>query len=152
MFIRLSALCLCVSAVLLASCAGSFNRDWKKAGSTAAGDGKGSVAEGRWSGTWRSESTGHTGKLRCVVGPAKNAAGDHDFHYHATWMGFLSGSYKATHRVKNTRTGARFTGEHMMPRWAGGLYSYEGTITGDTFHARYRSAADTGEYVLKRMR
>jgi hypothetical protein len=130
---------------LLSSCSVSFDRDWRTA--VAAGPKPG--VEGAWSGTWQSEATGHTGKLRCVVGPAQKS--EHDFHYHATWS-FLSGAYHAKHLVTQTATGSKFQGQHRMPDWAGGLYTYQGTIQGDDFHAKYQCAKDRGSYTMKRVR
>lgn len=73
------------------------------------------------------------------------------FLYHATWMKILSGSYKAIHNVQKQKDGTyKFTGEHKMPDWAGGLYHYEGTIKGDEFKANYKCAMDHGTYTMKR--
>lgn len=80
-----------------------------------------------------------------------NAKGDHEFFYHATWMGFLSGGYKATHQVQTKGDVHSFKGEHKMPDWAGGLYHYDGTIQGNEFKAAYKSSADNGSYTMKRV-
>ncbi len=80
---------LCL-ACLLSSCSLSFKKEWK----TALKTGPQAGIEGAWEGTWNSESSGHHGRLRSVVGPAKNQEGDHSFHYHATWAKILSGSYR----------------------------------------------------------
>lgn len=130
----------------LPSCGFAFRSAWKKVPVT-------SGAEGKWKGTWLSDANGHTGDLRCVVSEAKNAQGDHEFFYHATWKKILSGSYKAVHTVKKQKDGTyTFSGEHKMPNWAGGLYHYEGTIKGDEFHAHYKCAMDNGTYTMKRVR
>jgi hypothetical protein len=143
---RLRLLLSAALLALLSSCSTSFEREWKQALKNGAQTG----VEGAWAGTWRSETTGHHGKLRCVVRPQ---AGDvHDFHYHATWMGILSGAYRAPHQVTPLSRGYTFKGQHKMPDWAGGLYSYEGTIKGDDFHAAYRCAKDQGAYSLRRVR
>ncbi len=106
---------------------------------------------GRWDGAWHSEATGHQGRLRCVVTGPVNQAGDHEFFYHATWMGFLSGGYKATHQVRKEGATYVFKGQHKMPDWAGGLYHYEGKIQGNEFKADYKSSADHGTYTMKRV-
>lgn len=134
-------LLLCV----LPSCGTAFRAAWKKA---PASDG----VSGKWDGAWNSEATGHHGRLRCVVSAPLNAAGDREFFYHATWMGFLSGCYKATHQVQEKGGAHVFKGEHRMPDWAGGLYHYEGVIRGDEFKSGYKSSADHGTYVMKRVR
>jgi hypothetical protein len=129
---------------VLPSCGFAFHSAWKKVPVTAG-------VEGKWKGTWLSDASGHHGDLLCVVSEAKNAQGDHEFFYHATWMTILSGSYKAVHIVKKQKDGTyTFKGEHKMPNWAGGLYHYEGTIKGDEFKANYRCSMDNGTYTMKR--
>lgn len=140
-----TALLLCL---LLASCSTGFRREWRQA--IAAGPQPG--AAGAWEGEWRSHVNGHHGRLRAVVSPPKNSAGDHDFHYHATWAKILSGSYRADHRITSSKQGLALEGSHRMPNWAGGLYRYEGRIHGDQFEACYSSAKDRGVFTLKRVR
>ncbi len=133
------------------SCAGpSFRKAWKAAAKAPASADDG--VAGRWQGTWLSDANGHHGKLRCVVTAPESPDGPHRFFYHATWMRVLSGAYRADHQVKpDGRSGWTFTGEHQMPRWAGGLYQYEGTVQGDSFEAAYRCALDRGNYRLTRV-
>ncbi len=139
---------LLLAASLLSSCSMSFHRDWRQA--VKAGPKKG--VEGAWVGTWHSDATGHHGRLRAVVGPAQNAEGDHAFRYHATWANILSGSFLASHRVKEGRESSTFTGTHDMPKWAGGRYTYCGTVKGDDFNACYQSAKDKGTFQMKRVK
>lgn len=148
----------------LPSCGFAFRSAWKKAPVSTYG------AEGKWSGTWHSDATGHHGNLRCVVtkpGFEHFCANGiplaaleresyhpyrHEFFYHATWKTILSGSYKAVHTVQKQKDGSyTFKGEHKMPDWAGGLYHYEGTIKGDNFNACYQSSMDRGTYTMKRV-
>jgi len=145
------ALSLFVLSVL-SSCGSEFRSAWKKAPVTQG-------AEGKWEGTWLSAVNGHHGNLRCVVDNAHHTQlspdrhVDHEFFYHATWKGFLSGSYKAEHQVRRQKDGSYvFKGEHKMPDWAGGLYHYHGTIKGDDFNACYKSSADKGTFTMKRVR
>ncbi|MFC5454015.1 hypothetical protein [Prosthecobacter fluviatilis] len=129
----------------LPSCGFAFRSAWKKAPATTG-------AEGKWSGTWHSDATGHQGTLRCVVSAPVDKKGGHEFFYHATWKKILSGSYKATHTVQKQKDGTyTFKGEHKMPDWAGGLYHYEGTIKGNDFNACYQSSMDRGTYTMKRV-
>ncbi|MES2595967.1 MAG: hypothetical protein V4662_11555 [Verrucomicrobiota bacterium] len=141
---------LLLTTALLSSCSMTFKKEWRQA--LKAGPKPG--VEGAWEGTWNSTASGHHGRLRAVVGPAKNAEGDHPFRYHATWGKILSGSYLADHRVKAAKgkNGSTFTGQHDMPKWAGGRYTYTGTIKGDEFRADYECAMDKGTYTMKRVR
>lgn len=142
------SLALC-AGLLLNSCSTAFHQEWR----AALKKGPQTGVEGAWEGTWNSVATGHHGRLRCVVGPAKNAQGDHSFHYHATWGGILSGAYRADHRVTAAAGGTSlFKGQHRMPAWAGGLYTYEGSVNGDAFKAGYKCEADHGTYSMQRVK
>jgi hypothetical protein len=142
---RTTVLC----CLFLTSCGTQFNRKWAKAKTSVFSD-QTSRIEGPWVGTWLSKGTGHTGKLRCVVGPALNSEGDHLFTYRATWKGFLSATFKATHRVKPDGKGHQFSGEHSLPNWAGGNYHYDGTTQMGRFEATYRCEKDHGSFSMKR--
>lgn len=132
----------------LSSCSTAFKREWKVAVASPKQPG----IEGAWQGTWVSSVNGHHGNLRCMVGPVKNAQGDREFHYHATWAGLVGGAYRAMHRVKTTQESATFSGEYLMPRWAGGRYVYGGTIKGDEFNACYQCSKDKGTFQMQRVK
>lgn len=136
---------LCLLAITLFS---SWGSTWRQALTR----GPQSDVTGAWQGTWHSEGTGHNGDLRAVVDPASNPEGDHIFHYHATWAKVLSGSFDAVHRVTRIKGGYAFVGEHRLPTWAGGVYTYQGTVVGDSFKAVYRSALDHGTFQMQRVR
>jgi hypothetical protein len=139
---------LSLTVLALCSCSSSFRREWKEALQQPPGSG----VVGAWEGQWKSDSNGHHGRLRCVVSPAKNEQGDHSFHYHATWAGILSGAYRAEHRVVPQKKDATFTGQHDMPSWAGGRYTYGGKIVGDEFSACYQCSMDKGTFQMRRVR
>jgi hypothetical protein len=76
----------------------------------------------------------------------------YQFRYRATWMKVLSGTFSAQHTVvPQGPSQSTFSGQHQMPSWAGGLYSYEGKIKGNAFHAKYDSAMDQGDYRMTRV-
>ena len=133
-----------LGTLLLTSCGTAFRRQWSSAPTPPSG------IEGRWEGTWHSEGTGHRGTLRCIVGPALNQEGDHLFAYRATWGSFLSGTFKANHRVTAGKTDLRFTGKHELASWAGGTYQYDGTVRKGQFEATYRCEKDHGTFSMKR--
>lgn len=139
---------LLLLTITLSSCSTAFRREWK----AATKQGPTTSVEGAWAGTWKSDVNGHHGRLRCVVGPAKDSRGTHDFHYHATWAGIFSGAYRAQHQVTAQKTGSAFTGTHDMPEWAGGRYTYGGTIEKDRFSACYQSAKDKGTFEMQRVK
>lgn len=138
---------LAVCPALLSSCSTQFNRLWRDAAKTTP---PAQTIEGCWEGKWNSVGTGHTGKLRCVVGPATNSEGDHAFTYHATWGHFLSGSFASTHRVRQSASSFAFQGTHKMPEWAGGTYDYHGTVKNGRFEATYHCAKDHGSFEMTR--
>jgi hypothetical protein len=144
----LRTLFLFLIAALLSSCNLAFHREWREALKHGPKPG----LEGAWQGTWKSEVNGHHGRLRAVVAPARNQDGDHPIRYHATWMGILSGSYLTEHRVKAGQQVHTFTGQHEMPAWAGGRYTYGGTVKGDAFSACYECAKDKGTFTMQRVR
>ena len=139
------------------SCGIAFRKAWKNSPNPTFGMSPdpdiGCVADpvGKWEGTWHSKTSGHHGKLRCVVSHPVDEKEGHQFFYHATWMGFLSGSYKATHTIQRKGAIYVFHGEHKMPEWAGGLYHYDGTISNGEFKADYKSSADQGTYTMRRV-
>jgi hypothetical protein len=139
---------LLIATAFLSSCSMTFHREWR----AALKQGPKPGVEGAWQGTWKSDVNGHHGRLRAVVGPVKNAEGDHPFRYHATWANILSGSYLTSHRVKAVKGGSTFTGQHDMPGWAGGRYTYGGTVKGDEFSACYECAKDKGTFQMRRVR
>lgn len=137
-----------VLGLLLSSCSGpAFNRAWKQAQHQPPAD----AVCGQWTGTWKSDFNGHHGKLQCVVTPPAKPGQPHGFFYRATWMRILSGAYRAEHTVKPAGKAAwTLSGSHEMPSWAGGLYTYEGKLTPETFTARYECEIDHGTYALSR--
>ena len=146
---RSALLILSCCALVLTSCGTQFRREWEKAANSVPPTGS---IEGRWEGTWHSRATGHTGKLRCLVGPPCNAEGDHTFTYWANWQHVLSASFKSSHRVKQSGSTIRFRGTHEMPAWVGGTYSYDGKLEKGKFCAEYRSAGDQGTFEMCRPR
>lgn len=137
--LSLSAVCF------LASCSG-FNSSWKLAASPLPND----PVAGRWEGRWTSEASGHSGKLRCIVGPKLNPEGDRTFTYWASWKKILSATFHPVHRVVEKNRQQTFSGSHRMPAWAGGMYTYHGSIVGGQFKASYRSSHDHGVFEMKR--
>lgn len=142
-----AALAILVITSFLVSCSG-FRKDWQNALASKA-PAPGSI-EGPWEGTWLSHVNGHKGRLRCLVGPEKTAAGERDFRYRATWKGFLSATFPSVHQVRKTNDGFKFSGEHRMADWAGGLYHYEGSVKNGRFSATYRCELDHGVFELSR--
>jgi len=136
--------------VCLTSCSGpGFAKSWHRAKAVTSAHG----VEGAWEGHWKSDFNEHRGRLFCAVAAAESPDQPHSFHYRATWMRILSGSYRAHHRVTSKGCDQwSFVGTHQMPAWAGGLYHYDGLIQEDTFTAKYRCEIDHGTFTMSRVK
>ena len=135
---------------LSTACSG-FQREWR--GAVAAQPVPATNFTGVWSGTWHSESTGHSGKLRAIVTPAEGTTagepGSYDFHFHATWAVILRGSYRTRFDVTEEQPGVfQVEGSHRLGRR--GSYRQQGTLTKDQFDATYDAGFDHGTMVLRR--
>ncbi|NNE90029.1 MAG: hypothetical protein HKN23_00130 [Verrucomicrobiales bacterium] len=132
--------------LLLASCASArFEKDWKQALADEA-SGKSNAVTGPWTGTWETETNGHTGDLRCLVSEDGDS---HKFRYHATWGKIFQGGYTANYDVRKTGRAYKVTGSKDLGFF--GEFAHDGTIRGDTFHATYESSkGDKGAFLLRR--
>jgi hypothetical protein len=142
---RLSSLLLPIlAALILSSCGTSFQNEWKNALSQKHHS---DSIEGPWQGTWTSSFNGHTGKLRCVIGPEKP---DHtrEFSYYATWGKIFSGCFHAVHEVTERNGVTTMHAQHDIGKR--GTFHAEGTISPTKFSATYRAMGDHGALELKR--
>lgn len=151
-----------VVALGLSSCSIGYNREWTKAKQEAAAHPPKDMS-GPWVGTWRSDKNGHHGDLRCIVSVVgKDGYGEGNdphrfhigqtnrFHYHATFMKFLSATYDVTHQIFRSHDQFTFSGDQALYGKGSGLYHYEGKATPQTFHATFRSESDHGVFEMKR--
>lgn len=143
----------------------SFDRDWKQTPLAAASRPSPTVDNvdltGRWEGTWHSEGTGHSGRLRAIVEqPSQSTAapGDYDVRFDAIWGGifrFGETIRLTTHPVQPTATqpdGVTFDDTHDLGWLAGGKYQFSGTATQDRFNVQYRCSSDHGTFEMKRVK
>ena len=160
-------------AILLALAGGgcAFDRDWKRLAAAvpsdqAVGVGVGAAEAavpdplaGRWEGTWTSETTNHSGKLRAIVTPAGDDA--YRARFDATYFGLMRFGYAMTLTATPPEDGGgggggdagsvtRFTGEENLGWLAGGVYRYDGTTDGHTFDCAYESKHDRGRFQMTR--
>jgi hypothetical protein len=133
-------------AVAAGGCS-SFNRAWK-AGRTSAAT---NDIQGRWSGSWQSETGGHHhGRLRCLV--TQKAPGEYDARFRATYKKILSYSYTVPLKVVASGEVYRFSGEADLGSMAGGVYHYEGQASPTSFFSTYRCKFDHGTFQMQRPR
>lgn len=151
-----------VAGTLMVSGCARFERDWRRAvgpgvsgASGTSGKRGGGMQEGAWTGTWTSPGTGHSGKLRCVIGAAESTAdgaavAEAAFTYHATWSIF-SGTFPTRQPVQLAKDGSvRSIGTWTLPGWAGGRYDYDMTIRGNRCTGTWKSARDSGSLEMAR--
>jgi len=133
------------AVVFLSGCAG-FSREWNRGAKIKT---TGRDLAGRWDGSWISSRNGHHGKLLAVI----TREGANRFHaqFHATYFGVLTFNYGADFATKQHGARHDFSGYTDLPAWAGGRYSYDGYVEGDTFSARYKSKYDEGRFEMKRV-
>ena len=131
-----------LSALLSGGCA--FNHAWNAAATTpVAANG----IQGRWQGTWASEASAHTGRLRCIV--TKQDDGKYRAWYHANYRKVLSFSYSVTLEATHTNGIYKFSGDADLG-WAGGVYHYEGQANATNFYSTYQSTYDHGVFQMRR--
>jgi hypothetical protein len=138
-----------LSLLLIAGGCAYYSR-WSGAGQTPTPD---DSIEGRWIGTLKSDSNGHSGGLRCIVSELDASHFKADFH--ATYGGIFSFGYQANMNVKATDGGTRpsvvyFAGEADLGRLAGGRYTYDGWATPTEFFCNYNAESDHGKFQLVR--
>ncbi|MGI8604725.1 MAG: hypothetical protein ACR2OZ_17280 [Verrucomicrobiales bacterium] len=144
-----------VLALISGSCS-SFQQHW----SVAIKDrpAKYTSIEGPWVGTWKSEPTGHSGALRCLVGESQSNTRSEQgaltpFYYRATWQKVLSGTFRTVQPVREVRKGEFVSeGDWTLPKWAGGKYHYRINATPAEFRATYRGGGDHGRFEMQRPR
>lgn len=142
-------------SLALASCSIGYNRDWSNAAASDATTHPKNL-EGAWTGTWKSNADGHTGKLRAIVKKMPTEAGQPEkyaFRYHATWANILSGTITAEHQAvpsgKKKDGVVRLSGEKDLGR-LGGVYSFTGAASPREFKADYSSKLDKGVFEMQR--
>lgn len=127
---------------LVSGCS-TFNRDWRRHAPASTDD-----FEGRWRGSWHSDANGHHGELRCIVSQLADTR--YETRYRASYLGILRFEYSLPVEVSRDDGVISFTGQADLGTLAGGLYTYKGSVTGDTFRAMYESKRDYGTFQMDR--
>lgn len=139
-FVRFALVLL--SFTLLSGCS-SFNKDWKKA---AASPAPGIL--GAWEGRWISAMNGHNGKLRCIM--TQTGDNHYDARFRAKYKRILSFEYTVPLQVVQEGNSFRFEGSADLGKLAGGLYTYKGAASSNTFFSTYDSKYDHGKFDMRR--
>jgi hypothetical protein len=141
----------------------SFDRDWKRAALTPASQpapAAGTDLTGRWEGTWHSDGTGHSGRLRAIVEQlSQSTAGDgvYDIRFDAIWGGIfrfgetISLTPHPTPPTATQPARVTFNDTHDLGWLAGGKYDFSGESTGDRFTVQYKCSSDHGRFEMRRV-
>ena len=109
------------------------------------------LLEGRWEGTWSSQARDDRGKLRCII----TKLSDDKYHaeFLATYARILTFKQPVDLSVQKKDGPGRwaFKGQSDLGWLAGGVYTYEGHVTGQEFLSTYTASADHGEFRLTRV-
>ena len=146
-YFRWLALPLALAFVLFATGCSRFNRDWKTAAAAAV---PASTLEGRWLGTWFSEPSGHTDRLRCLI--TKQPDGQFNARFHAKYHKTFSYKYTVPLTVLEKDGVFTFSGEANLGWLAGGVYHYAGRATPTNYFSTYRCPYDHGTFQMTRPR
>lgn len=140
---------LLAAALLGGGCSSSFQKEWRRAAVTDAGSpAADDHLSGRWKGSWKSDKSGHSGGLRCVVSPT----GDDTYRarFDATYALLLRFGYTMNMTADVREDVTYVAGEQDLGKRYGGVYEYEGQSNGKTFRLNYRTKNDYGHFTLKR--
>ena len=136
-------ICAAAAAFFATGCS-SFHREWKAAAKNPPVAGS---VEGRWEGTWRTDND-HHGRLRCVL--TKQSEDQWRASFHAKFLKIFSYAHAATLRGRETNGVVELRGEAALPKFGGGLYTYEARVTTNEFFSTYTSKKYRGTYEMTR--
>ena len=134
-------------AINLVSCGTGYNADFAR--EVAAMPDSPNSAQGPWKGEWKSDVNGHRGPLWCIL--SQGEAGKWDFRYRAGWGVLEFGDYTHTLEVEEKPDGSLvFDGGMDLPGGVG-FHTVKGTVSNESFQARYTSEhGDHGAMILDR--
>jgi hypothetical protein len=134
--------------IVCAGCCG-FDRAWRRAAEESPVPPN--DLRGRWAGSWRSDVTGHSNELRCLMTPQTNGLSSARFHarYKKGIFRFSFG-YTIPLQVRRTGEAFEFEGQADLGWLAGGVYRCEGSATSTNFHSTYESKYDHGVFEMTR--
>ncbi len=141
---------LCVAVFLTALSTGctslTFDRDWNQAVTAGV---KSEGLEGQWAGTWRSNTNGHNGSLRCIM--TKVDGQTYRARFFARYFSELL-AFEYTVDLKPQKRGDAifFEGKANLGTAAGGIYTHKGHVKNDHYQSTYHASGDQGVYQLRR--
>ena len=139
-------ICLAFTLFLAFSGCARYQKQWDKAQNEILPPHQN--LEGPWIGSWQSEPSGHSGKLKCII--KQTNKGQYEFYYWATWAKVISGGFRITCDVKKIEKEWAFDGDKDLGS-LGGKFIHSGTATPNKLKATYKSdRGDHGSFNLSR--
>lgn len=156
----LSLVCL-ASLSVLASCATPFDQRWSNTPAPMASN-PAALMDGKWEGTWQSDSTNYQGHLQSIItltGPAivdKQAVQQYVATVELRLFEFPFKSYDIKlNAIQKPDADGRihFDGMKDLGYSEGGLFRYSGYIdpASDEFFCEYNSDKDVGTFKMRRI-
>ncbi|MGZ8899888.1 MAG: hypothetical protein ACXW3Z_07315 [Limisphaerales bacterium] len=133
------------AALLLFSGCASFNQEYKTALSEPIPT---TDISGPWEGRWLSDKNGHTGKLRAVL--RETSENEYEAYFHSTFWKVFRASYRVPLKGEQRAGRTILSGESNLGWLSGGVYSYQGEATPESFFSTYKSKHDNGTFEMKR--
>ena len=138
------ALATACALIFFTGCSG-FNREWKQVAAEPLQPG--SIA-GAWDGSWLSDHNGHKGGLRAII--TKLDEDTYNARFRATYMRILTFGQTVNLTVKQDGTNFTFSGEADLGKSHGGIYTYKGNSSPESFHSTYNCSIDHGTFKMSR--
>jgi len=124
----------------------AFRREWQRFSNAPA---KPNSVEGRWTGEWVSDISGHRGELKCVLVPI--SADRYRAFFHAGFSKLFRVAYATELNLKQNDGFTTLAGQQDLGSLAGGIYRCEGEIRGTDFNCKYSCKYDQGIFRLHRI-
>lgn len=142
--IRGRAVWIVMALTMLTGCS-DFEKAWEQAASLSnpVGD-----FQGRWEGTWRSESNGHNGPLRAIIVRQDN--GGYRTWFHAGYGGIFTFEHQITLNARPDGNFHAFEGSADLGWLAGGVFHHSGKASDKLFYSTFKAEGDHGIFEMWR--
>lgn len=143
---RVVRMLVVLSGLFLLTGCSTFQRDWWHYERYPSFSGE---LDGIWEGTWKSDVTGHKGKLRAII--TRQSDGCYYAQFHATFAAVLPYEFGVLMTAQESGGVYSFNGSADLGRLAGGVYTYSGHADQLWFVANYCAEQDHGIFRMRRI-
>jgi hypothetical protein len=145
---RIGFFCVTMTAAIAAGGCSKFESDWRS--KAVQQPLEGDDLAGRWKGSWKSQKSGHSGSLRCIV--TKLGEDTYKARFDASWALLMRFGYEMKLTPDRRDDVSYVSGEENIGDNLGGVYEYDGRADGKVFRCNYRTKMDYGYFRLTRPR